>query len=397
MVSLKIVGDWAPGGLRVRELPFDLPTLVNLEGPLIPHEPSLANLAKKAGPALKNQSLPVSANDLYLSLANNHIMDFREHGLAETLRQIEGTGLRGFCGAGYSLREAKEPLIIDHESVSIGILARCERQFGVATASSAGTAPLDSSIYGEIAALKKRVNHVVLVLHGGSEMIPWPSPLRRQEWRDLIGAGASVVVGNHSHVPSSWEKYGGGVIFYGLGNFCVDPRTWDWHPQGLWSLAPEFKFSKNQFTFELKTLVVENSGDQLNVCEPSDSENRNHLAHLDELNAALADDLLLEGLWQEASIMLYKKYFASWLGFEKKNILVAVAVVLKQQISKLLSTMFRRDNSYQQNLDLLRYHLFVCDANRDVVATSLGILGGELKDSRDSRSVEMAEKMFKLK
>lgn len=397
MVSLKIAGDWAPGEDQVQKLAFDLPTVINLEGPVILKSESFSEIvAKKAGPALKNGSLPENIGKVFLSLANNHIMDFGEYGLGKTLEQIEAARIEGFFGAGSDLNEAKKPLIIENQSVSVGILSRCERQFGVANATTAGTAALDSSIYADISSLRKNVDHVVVLLHGGSEMIPWPSPMRRQEWRALIDAGASAVVGNHSHVPSSWETYERGVIFYGLGNFCVEPGKWNWHPQGLWSLAPEFRFAKNQFTFEPQTVVVAGSRNYLNVGPPSDLEIREHCAHLDELNEVLDDEKLLEGIWQEASIMLYKKYFSGWLGFEKANIFIAVASVLKQQFSKFFSTVMRSNSSYQQDLDLLRYHLFACDAHRDVLATALGVLSGELSDLRNRRSAEMVNRMVML-
>jgi poly-gamma-glutamate synthesis protein (capsule biosynthesis protein) len=40
--------------------------------------------------------------------------------------------------------------------------------------------------------------------------------------RAAIDAGARIVVGHHPHVIQPWERYGGGVIFYSLGNLVFD-------------------------------------------------------------------------------------------------------------------------------------------------------------------------------
>jgi poly-gamma-glutamate synthesis protein (capsule biosynthesis protein) len=42
-----------------------------------------------------------------------------------------------------------------------------------------------------------------------------------------IDAGAALVLGHHAHVLQGWQRYGAGVIVWGLGNFVFDstPRT----------------------------------------------------------------------------------------------------------------------------------------------------------------------------
>ena len=47
-----------------------------------------------------------------------------------------------------------------------------------------------------------------------------------------------------THVPQAWEKYKNGYIFYGLGNFCVDPDEWKEHKNNIWSLRIDIFFRK---------------------------------------------------------------------------------------------------------------------------------------------------------
>lgn len=45
-------------------------------------------------------------------------------------------------------------------------------------------------------------------------------------FRHLIDLGADVVVGTSAHQPQTYEKYGDGIIYYGLGNLFFDQIWW---------------------------------------------------------------------------------------------------------------------------------------------------------------------------
>ena len=45
-------------------------------------------------------------------------------------------------------------------------------------------------------------------------------------FRSLIDMGADVVVGTSAHQPQTYELYGNGVIYYGLGNLFFDQTKW---------------------------------------------------------------------------------------------------------------------------------------------------------------------------
>jgi hypothetical protein len=59
----------------------------------------------------------------------------------------------------------------------------------------------------------------VVNLHWGYEHIEVPAPFQRNLAYRLIDAGASIIIGHHSHVAQGYQIYCGVPIFYSLGNF----------------------------------------------------------------------------------------------------------------------------------------------------------------------------------
>ena len=62
-------------------------------------------------------------------------------------------------------------------------------------------------------------------------------------FRHLIDLGADIVVGTSAHQPQTYELYGNGEIYYGLGNLFFDQVWW---PGTTRSLALEHYFYNNK-------------------------------------------------------------------------------------------------------------------------------------------------------
>jgi poly-gamma-glutamate synthesis protein (capsule biosynthesis protein) len=56
-------------------------------------------------------------------------------------------------------------------------------------------------------------------VHWGVEGATCPTPLQKTLARQLVDAGADVVVGSHSHRVEGAGRLGNGFVAYGLGNF----------------------------------------------------------------------------------------------------------------------------------------------------------------------------------
>lgn len=62
---------------------------------------------------------------------------------------------------------------------------------------------------------------------------PLNLPDQKGVFRKAIDLGANIVVGTQAHQPQTFELYGDGVIFYGLGNLYFDQIIWIGTRQGL--------------------------------------------------------------------------------------------------------------------------------------------------------------------
>ncbi len=169
-----------------------------------------------AAKALKNAGFSV------LTLANNHMMDYGEAGLEDTLRYLDKTGIM-HTGAGKNLDSARIPAVMQIGSKTIAFLAYSRTlptQF-YAGRDRAGTAPgVDSQYEEDISKAKAVADYVIVSFHWGAEKAANPRPYQIAVAHRAIDAGADVVIGHHPHVLQGIERYKNGIIFYSLGNFA---------------------------------------------------------------------------------------------------------------------------------------------------------------------------------
>ena len=157
-------------------------------------------------------------------LANNHIGDHGPAGVLDTIRELRA---RGFAtvGAGASRSEAEAPLRIEVAGRAISIFNFAEFEFGIAGETAPGAAPqrpLEDirAVAAEVAAGRT----AIVVLHGGHERYPFPSPRLRDLCRAFAEAGASLVVNCHEHCPQGIEWHGGVPVIYCPGNLWFPPN-----------------------------------------------------------------------------------------------------------------------------------------------------------------------------
>jgi len=157
-----------------------------------------------------------------VGLANNHILDYGEAGLRDTIDICQQHGL-GVFGAGKDISAAKKPLVVTINKCKVAFVGFAEREYSIAGQSSAGAAPLD--IYAslaEIAKIRRDVDALIVLYHGGIEHYQYPSPSLQRLCRALVDAGADFVSCQHSHCIGASEVYGGRPILYGQGNFLFN-------------------------------------------------------------------------------------------------------------------------------------------------------------------------------
>jgi poly-gamma-glutamate capsule biosynthesis protein CapA/YwtB (metallophosphatase superfamily) len=197
-------------------------SIVNLEGPLISKPSPIA----KDGPVLGAD--PACVNALVaagvdvVGLANNHVMDHGLRGLDETIYVLERHGI-AHVGAGRDLDDAGQMLVTRAGALRVGVLAMAEHEFGVAGRRAPGVNPLD--VLPFVRTVEQRagdVDFLVVLLHAGNELYPWPRPSLMETCRFLVERGADAVICQHSHCVGCYERYLDATIVYGQGNLIFD-------------------------------------------------------------------------------------------------------------------------------------------------------------------------------
>jgi poly-gamma-glutamate synthesis protein (capsule biosynthesis protein) len=167
-----------------------------------------------------------------VALANNHLLDFGEDGVRQTLEACKKYGI-DTIGGGINIQEASRILYKTIGEATVAFINCCEHEFSIATEKTPGANPLNPiQQYYTIQEAKKQSDHIIIIVHGGHEHYQLPSPRMQELYRFFINVGADAVINNHQHCYSGYELYQGKPIFYGLGNLCfdfpmTDNKTWN--------------------------------------------------------------------------------------------------------------------------------------------------------------------------
>lgn len=194
----------------------------NLEAPLTDSEDEYIDkrfrfkVPPRAVDALKRAGFDV------LTLANNHMVDFGHQGVIDTVSCLREAGMQ-CSGAGADIDQARQAAMVDVDGTTVALLAYSNtfpKEF-YATRTRPGTAPgYPGYFIPDIKKTRKQADVVVVSFHWGGEALGKPKDYQQALARQAIDAGAQVVLGHHPHVLQGVEFYGGGVIYYSLGNFA---------------------------------------------------------------------------------------------------------------------------------------------------------------------------------
>lgn len=173
----------------------------------------------------------------YVSLANNHSLDFGETGIKQTIANLNKAGITymGYNGE----KDFCEPTIIESKGNKIAVFSSTFlRQEGATICN------YNASLLSEKIKTFKVLNPSSLIfvsLHWGTEFKDTPDIQQTEQAHLLIDAGADMVIGHHPHVVQTIESYKGKFIFYSIGNFIFDSS----HPPSNKGILVELSISKN--------------------------------------------------------------------------------------------------------------------------------------------------------
>jgi poly-gamma-glutamate capsule biosynthesis protein CapA/YwtB (metallophosphatase superfamily) len=237
VVTLIAVGDVMPGrGVAVVDAPLaqiapwlgagDL-ALGNLEAVLVAappdavspeQEPYLLWAEPAAAPLLARAGFDL------LSLANNHSFDAGSAGLQETAANLLAAGITPLgAGAGEA---AYAPVLREVRGVRLAFLAFNAVAMPGADVKAGDWTPAawdEGRAVAAVQAARAQADAVVVAIHWGYEVEPRPDPAQLRIAKDLIAAGAHLIVGHHPHVAQPVAvANGGALVAYSLGNFLFD-------------------------------------------------------------------------------------------------------------------------------------------------------------------------------
>lgn len=172
-----------------------------------------------------------AGNVRFVNLANNHILDYGERGLLDTLAALDGVGI-SHAGAGRDRAEAAAPRMLDVRGLKIGLISATDRMEDfAATPEGPGTNHLrvtaDSPDLDWIAQSVSELKHagaalIVLSLHWGPDLRTEPSEDFRHFAHAAVERGVDVIHGHSAHVVQAIERYRHRIILYDTGNFIDD-------------------------------------------------------------------------------------------------------------------------------------------------------------------------------
>jgi poly-gamma-glutamate capsule biosynthesis protein CapA/YwtB (metallophosphatase superfamily) len=160
------------------------------------------------------------------SMANNHGLDYGLVGLRDSLAAAKRYRFP-VVGIGLDDTQAYRPFrrTVNGQRIAIiGATQVLDDELISAWTAGPGKPGLASAkdvprLVRAVRAARATSDTVVVFLHWGIELQQCPSPDQRALAKQLVAAGADVVVGGHAHRVQGAGRMGGALVDYGLGNF----------------------------------------------------------------------------------------------------------------------------------------------------------------------------------
>lgn len=286
-----------------------------------------------------------------LSLANNHILDYGEQGLKDTLDCLNQYKIKHY-GAG-TIKESQTPYSIELSGKKIQVLSFAEREFNCAVDYSVGANLWDDiDSLNLIRSRKETCDYLIVQYHGGIEFYEYPSPQLQKRCRAMAEAGADFITCQHSHCIGTHEHWGESEILYGQGNTLFG---YDAMPKCNEGLIVHVTFGEKMIIKYIPIIATIN-GEQF----MDNAMAAKCLTEFEERSSQLNNPLFLNEKWKEFCALQKDMYlpmlYARSRVFNKLN----------RIFKGVLIDMNVRNNSQMATMNLVR-----CDAHREVVQTLL--------------------------
>ena len=325
-------------------------SIVNLECPLVSHETPIAKSGPVLGANIKCVQGFVAAKWHVLNLANNHSFDHGANGLRETIRTIKKAGL-DFVGAGFNIEEAQRPFVKEINGERIIIYSMAEREFSIVGERTPGANPLDLINFVNAIRQHKQQGIFIVLVHGGKEYYPYPSPEMVRRCRFMVDMGADAVICCHTHCPLPWEIYAEKPIVYGLGNLIFESTRKEpdcWYEGYLGRLTVD----DNQV--RLETIPYFQSQARPGAQKMGENARKRFLNEMQEKSIQLKDSAFLEEQWVKYCRERRNTYLSGLFGYNRPM----------RKLGKLFLPILHSKEAVLEAL-----HLVQCETHQEILNT----------------------------
>jgi poly-gamma-glutamate synthesis protein (capsule biosynthesis protein) len=348
--------------------------IINLEDPLT----SETEPIHKSGPNLKGSPenicfLEAGHFDCAI-IANNHLGDYGLKGVTDTIDVLESKGI-GYTGGGCDLEESYQPWIAEKNGIKAAVIATAENEFGGADVKKPGMAGFSLGKLAEaIEKARQIANFVIVIVHGGNEYNPLPSPKVVERYRLIARLGADAVIGMHPHCPQGYETFRKKPIVYSTGNFLFyNEHNQDERSSWYYGYLPVLTCQTGK-GISLEVVPYRFDPDCTRISPFSSHEYEKMMAYLEDISRLFQDPIVNAA------------YFNGWC-----------LLYGPQNASKLLfRAEYLQDPECAQTLDfLILRNLLTCEAHHEVMSTLMRLIeNGQIESSaRMAEDIQRLQKM----
>ena len=168
-----------------------------------------------------------------VSLANNHVYDYGEAALIDTIDTLEEAGIP-YVGAGKDLKDAMRPVyfVANGKKIAIVSATQIERSLNYTKEATETTPGVLKTLNPDkflkvIEEARDNSDYVIAFVHWGTEGNNYFGSDQVALAKQFVEAGVDVIIGGHTHCLQGMEYMDGVPIIYSLGNFWFSASTLD--------------------------------------------------------------------------------------------------------------------------------------------------------------------------
>ncbi len=323
----------------------------------------------KAGPNLIADENAIegikSLNPNLVLLSNNHILDYGQEGLENTMNLLSKNNI--LCTGIINNNHEKEKIVyFEKDKIKVGFYNLCENEFTIATSKNRGANPfINAKNYKEIYEAKKNCDYLIVIFHGGKEFYRYPSPNLQQICHDIVDFGADVVILQHSHCIGCEETYNSKKIVYGQGNFIFYGGNDEY-----WNSELLIKLNIKEENIDVEYIPLEKKNNLIGISSRGDI-----LKQFYERSEKIKQKGFIEDCYRE---------------FAEKNLNSYLSILNKNRfLKKVVNRIFKRkyfEKKYKMKDYLSILNIIECEAHRELLICGLKNKINELESNKKQKN-----------